>query len=215
MAESLNYYTKVYDQFLPDDICDAYVENFEETLKKDAEEVKQSSICTGPVRPDGHQICGNCNCQRMNPMGFDRFDHLNTFTMPRFQNILEQYKKDINLHTSQWPKTTDWEEFRMKRFLCGEGKLEDEQFDLHVDVTSHKGAKRLLILMVYLNNDFTGGETIFPIFNDAIKPIKGRLIMFPPTWNYLHKGNPPLKPGFAKYFLMTYVNYALSEQNEQ
>lgn len=207
MADQLNHYTKVYNDFLDAEICDAYVSKFEETMAADAEEVEETGICVGPIRPDGHQICGNCNCQRMNPMGFDRFDHLNALVMPKFQSILERYKKDVNLHQTQWPNKFGWEELRMKRFLCGTGKENDEQFGEHVDVITHEGAKRILILMVYLNDDFEEGETVFPIFGDSVKPVKGRLIMFPPTWTYVHRGNPPRLPGYAKYFLMTYLNY--------
>jgi len=211
----INYYTKVYDNFLDDEICDAFVSSFEETLRVDGEEVKNTSICTGPVRPDGHQICGNCNCQRMNPMGFDRFDKLNNSALIKFQDALEWYKRDANLLKFQWPKKFGWEEFRMKRFLCGTGSENDEQFKDHVDVQTHEGAKRFLILMVYLNDDFNGGETVFPILGDTIKPVKGRLLMFPPTWNYLHRGNPPIKPGYAKYFLMTYLNYVMGDSDEE
>ena len=95
----------------------------------------------------------------------------------------------------------------MKRFLVSDGSSESEQFGNHVDVTSHAGGKRVLILMVYLNDDFNGGETVFPIFNDSVKPKKGGILLFPPMWMYLHRGNPPLAPGYAKYFLMTYLNY--------
>tara|TARA_R100001377_G_C3176669_1_gene105049 strand:+ start:39 stop:680 length:642 start_codon:yes stop_codon:yes gene_type:complete len=206
-ADQLNHYTRVYDGFLDAEVCDAYVNNFEETMRVDAKEVEETGICVGPVRPDGHQICGNCNCQRMNPMEFDRFDHLNKLVMPKFQLSVEQYKWDVNIHRTQFPAKIGWEEFRMKRFLCGEGDENDEQFKDHVDITSHAGAKRILILMVYLNDDFAGGETVFPILGDSVKPVKGRLIMFPPTWTYLHRGNPPMMPGYAKYFLMTYLNY--------
>ena len=62
-------------------------------------------------------------------------------------------------------------------------------------------------IIVYLNDDFVGGETEFPVLGDKVKPKKGKLLVFPPMWNYLHRGNPPLKPGYAKYFLMTYLNY--------
>ena len=65
----------------------------------------------------------------------------------------------------------------------------------------------MLILMVYLIDDFGGGETVFPLISDSIKPKKGSILMFPPMWMYLHRGNPPLAPGYAKYFLMTYLNY--------
>ena len=38
MAQKLNFYTRLYDNFLDDEMCDAYVAAFEETMKKDAEE---------------------------------------------------------------------------------------------------------------------------------------------------------------------------------
>ena len=93
MAKELNFYTRLYDNFMSNKMCDDYVSAFEETMKRDAEEVKKTSICTGPVRPDGHQICGNCNCQRMNPMGFDRFADLNNNAMKSFLSIVDTYKK--------------------------------------------------------------------------------------------------------------------------
>ena len=200
--QNLNWYTRTYPNFLDDELCDAYVQMFEETLEKDAEEVNKTSICTGPVRPDGHQICGNCNCQRMNPMGFDRFEHLNTLAMSKFTKVIDNYKKDVSLHKAQWPDKYGWEELRMKRFLCDSG----EQFGNHVDVLSREGAKRFLILMVYLNDNFDNGETEFPVFGDKIKPEKGKLVVFPPLWQFMHRGNPPTN-GYAKYFIMTYLNY--------
>ena len=105
----------------------------------------------------------------------------------------------------------------MKRFLVSNVGEEAEQFGDHVDVTSHAGGKRMLILMVYLNDDFGGGETVFPHFGDSIKPKKGSILMFPPMWMYLHRGNPPRSPSKrgAKYFVMTHLNYMdLSVVNE-
>ena len=71
---ALNHYTKVYDNFLSDNVCDQYVRCFEETMVKDRAEVIDTSICYGKeVGAAGQPICGNCNSQRMNPMVFDRF----------------------------------------------------------------------------------------------------------------------------------------------
>jgi len=205
---ALNHYTKVYDNFLSDNVCDQYVKYFEETMVKDRAEVIDTSICYGKeVGAAGQPICGNCNCQRMNPMGFDRFIPLNKIALNQFLDVVDRYIKDVDLHKSQWPVNYGYEEFRMKRFLVSDGGPDSEQFKDHVDVTSHEGGKRFLIMMVYLNDDFEGGETVFPVLGDTITPKKGRLLLFPPTWNYLHHGNPPLKPGYAKYFLMTYLNY--------
>ena len=35
--------------------------------------------------------------------------------------------------------------------------------------------------------------------------IKGRLLMFPPTWNYLHAGLQPVKK--SKYIVGSYLHY--------
>ena len=206
--QALNWYTRTYPNFLDDELCDAYVQTFEETMEKDADEVRNTSICYGPqVGAGGQPICGNCNCQRMNPMGFDRFEHLNKLAMDKFVKIAGQYKKDVKLHKSQWPDKYGWEELRMKRFLVSEGGPDAEQFKEHVDVFNREGAKRFLILMVYLNDDFDNGETEFTIFGDKVKPETGKILIFPPLWQYLHRGNPPTGNSYAKYFLMTYLNY--------
>ena len=145
----LNFYTRLYDDFLPVDVCKEYVSMFEKTMREEPERVEKEGICTGPVRPDGHQICGNCNCQRMSPNAFDGFSQLNEEALARFRNVVVQYKKDIGLHSTQWPKDYGYEEFRMKRFLVSNGSTESEQFKEHTDVFNHDSARRFLIMMVY------------------------------------------------------------------
>lgn len=91
------HYIRTYKNFFDDELCDSYVHAFEETMQKDSEKVEKTSICTGPTRPDGHRICGSCNCQRINPMGFDRFDNLNKLALSKFQDAVETYKRDVAL----------------------------------------------------------------------------------------------------------------------
>ena len=46
--QTLNWYTRTYPNFLDDELCDAYVQTFEETMEKDADEVSNTSFCYGP-----------------------------------------------------------------------------------------------------------------------------------------------------------------------
>ena len=88
--QTLNWYTRTYPNFFEAELCDAYVQTFEETMEKDKEEVFSTSICYGESKGAGGQpICGNCNCQRMNPMGFDRFIPLNKIALNQFLNIVD------------------------------------------------------------------------------------------------------------------------------
>ena len=103
---ALSHYIRTYDNFLSDNVCDQYVKYFVETMVKDKAEVIDTSICYGKeVGAAGQPICGNCNCQRMNTMGFDRFEHLNTLALSKLQKCLDVYKKDVDLHHNSWPKT--------------------------------------------------------------------------------------------------------------
>jgi prolyl 4-hydroxylase len=42
----------------------------------------------------------------------------------------------------------------------------------------YDGNDRLYTFIIYLNDDYTGGETIFPIINKVIKPEKGKAVLF-------------------------------------
>ena len=200
MTSDINFYSRAYDNFLEPNICDEYIKLYEQTLKEEADRVKELDLC---YEKDGTKICNQCTCMRVNIMKHDRFKELNKMVLKKFMSAVEKYKQDVNLHSIQWPKKYGWEEFKIKRYVIGK----DEEFKHHVDVTSHSTAKRFLVLMIYLNDNFNEGETIFPVFGDTIKPKKGRLFMFPPLWPYLHAGKLPKRPGFAKYFLGSYLNY--------
>ena len=49
---------------------------------------------------------------------------------------------------------------------------------------------RILTFIWYLNDVELGGETEF--LNFKIKPTAGKLLLFPATWTYLHRGNMPI-----------------------
>jgi hypothetical protein len=49
---------------------------------------------------------------------------------------------------------------------------------------------RVLTYIWYLNDVDEGGETFF--LHGKIKPKKGKFVLFPATWTYLHKGNMPI-----------------------
>ena len=46
-SEPLNWYTRTYLNFLDDELCDAYIQMFEETMEKDKDVVFDTSICYG------------------------------------------------------------------------------------------------------------------------------------------------------------------------
>ena len=45
---------------------------------------------------------------------------------------------------------------------------------------------------MYLNDVDVGGETEFPDWNIAVKPEKGKVLLFPCNYLFKHKGNVPI-----------------------
>jgi len=114
-------------------------------------------------------------------------------------DYIQIYMEDLDLGPD-FPQKYAFEEFRMKRY----SKVVDEFRD-HVDVQDHSSARRFLVMFLYLNDGFTGGETTFPKLDLAITPKCGSILMFPPTWQYRHAGQPTTDG--AKYIVGSYLHY--------
>ena len=64
---------------------------------------------------------------------------------------------------------------------------------------------RSLSLVAFLNDNFTGGNLVFPRFNVNIQPKAGSVIMFPSNYPYLHIAEPVgEKDNTVKYSLVTW-----------
>jgi len=67
------------------------------------------------------------------------------------------------------------------------------------------GNSRVLSLVAFLNDDFSGGELEFPKFDLKIKPEAGSCVIFPSNFPYLHIANPAgVEDGTVKYSLVTW-----------
>ena len=126
-----------------------------------------------------------------------------------FQDYIVHYKIDCNVYDKMWPEKYGYEAVRMKRYLDNDY----DRFDPHVDVLNYETSRRFLAFFIYLNDVEEGGETKFLNINTPgtyipyeVKPKRGRLLMFPPTWQYYHAGLKPVS-GY-KYIIHSYCHYA-------
>lgn len=63
-------------------------------------------------------------------------------------------------------------------------------YDWHHDYWIDPRGTRILTFMWYLNGVELGGETEF--LNSRVQPETGKLVIFPSTWQYLHRALPPI-----------------------
>ncbi len=78
-------------------------------------------------------------------------------------------------------------------------------FHWHDDFAiSETGNVRMIAMLIYLNDISIGGGgyTEF-ISGKKVRPSAGRILMFPATWNFIHRGVPPKKN--KKYIISTYL----------
>ena len=177
-------YIKVYDDVLPKMHCETLIEKFEANTDQQISTDLKNHRHFLEININQHQDWKNM------------VDGL--YTTLRVH--VERYRKDCNIKVKQWPDKFGFEQIRFKRYLPND----KDEFKEHVDVGDYNSARRFLAMFLYLNNNFDG-RTTFSEYDMQVYPKAGRLLMFPPTWTYLHAGlKPKLEP---KYIIGSYLHY--------
>ena len=169
---------QVFDHVLPEDLCYNLIQLFENTEEHQEYLNKDNKPCFTQL-----------NINNSNP-------DIVPFLVKYVQKTYGMYSVEVN--KKFLPRLKHLEEFRIKRYLPNG----EERFDEHVDVATYDTAKRCLAFLFYLND--SDGLTDFPEQDVTIDPKCGRVIVFPPTWEYPHAGLPPTN---TKYILSTYIHY--------
>lgn len=65
---------------------------------------------------------------------------------------------------------------------------------------ARRGVDRDITCVLYLNDDYEGGELYFDFFKSHIKPNKGDLLIYPTTWQYTHGVKPVIGNRYAIVF---------------
>ena len=82
----------------------------------------------------------------------------------------------------------------------------------HGYFTNDLDKDRLLAWMVYLNDDYEGGETEFNYLSKRIKPKKGTLLMWPTGFTHTHRGGMVISGN--KYILTGWIHFAGMNTNQ-
>tara|TARA_B100000287_G_scaffold407612_1_gene433188 strand:+ start:586 stop:1131 length:546 start_codon:yes stop_codon:yes gene_type:complete len=180
----MDKFIKTYDNVVDDKTCHAIMGIFDSCSSQER------------VDNDGRPTFTQVNLNSL--PDYKTFTQLLTY---KFIDIMKDYKKEYPEYSEWWPHKLFFEQLRVKKY---EPDSEDF-FNLHVDVQDHPSAKRYLAFLLYLNHGFDGGATKFPYHNVSVAPEMGKVLVFPPTWQYPHMGLPV--SGKPKYIMSTYLHY--------
>jgi len=81
--------------------------------------------------------------------------------------------------------------YQMQKYISNVGVYKYHH-DSHYAKDEPTTQTRILTFIWYLNTVNEGGETEFFNGRIKIKPEKGKLLLFPSTWTFMHKGNTPI-----------------------
>ena len=175
---SFNSFIKVYDNTLTDEFCR------DVCLKMDSDDRKELGVFGRNKKTDPN--FKSSFDLRISGL-FDWQEEDNVF-FTTISDFLKKYQNDIQ--TSTGGKFSSWDPedyfsdtgYQVKVYNPG------GHYDWHQDyvIDCYNGVRELTFIW-YLNDDFDEGETEF--FNgDKIIPKIGRLLIFPSSWMYVHKG---------------------------
>ena len=177
-------YIRVYDNVLPEESCKTLIEKFE-------------------INTDQHVSTDLDGHRHFTEININQHNDWQNFVQGLYGSLkpyIERYKKDCDIKDKQWPDKYGFEQIRFKRYLPND----KDEFKEHVDVGDYASARRFLVFFLYLNNNFDG-RTSFSEYDMEVWPKAGRLLMFPPTWTYLHTGHKPKLQ--SKYIIGSYLHY--------
>lgn len=124
------------------------------------------------------------------------FTNFNNFIVKRLNNIGRNFKQFY-----LWPGNN--EDYNSSSIILTKYFKESGGYDYHNDYIFGDKNTRVMTFIIYLGNVHEGGETKFLHQNKKVKPLCGRLLMFPPTHNYIHIGLPPISND--KYIITSFL----------
>ena len=122
-----------------------------------------------------------------------------TSLLVNFEMAFKHYEEHTDVSNAFGLKNLRYTQLKIQKTLPTEG--------YHIWHVEHgKGFEnetRALVFAIFLNDVEEGGETEFLHFSQRVKPKAGRIVIWPASFPYVHRGNPPLSG--EKYLLTSWL----------
>lgn len=173
---------------LPPVFCDAVIERFE-------------------AQPE-YQYAGRVGQLRTEDPGVKRTTDLVVSNKPDWKDVDQMFFGSLAAAIKEFRETYPYfkgpfkdEGYQVQRYRPG------EYYHWHVDGGSHELSQRQLVALWYLNDvPGPGGETAFLYQDVAVRPERGKLVLFPPFWTHEHRA--AVMQAGVKYIATTWVIFA-------
>lgn len=181
----------IYDGYIPDVECDKAINFFknENALNKAYDRLQSE----------------NSPLTKKNDKAITLSEHVDTWfenfkpLLVNFDMALRHYQDATGILSSYGIDGFKYTSLKIQKTLPTQG--------YHVWHLEHgcgrDNSERALVFTIYLNDVEEGGETEFLHQSIRAKPVKGRCVIWPAAFPYVHRGNPPLQG--EKYIMTSWL----------
>jgi hypothetical protein len=188
-------YIYVKNNSISNDVCDNLIELFE----NDA-----SHLVYDGVTHDGNVS------EIKKTRDLVLFPNINKYDDELFKELTLNISSYINNISNKYGvvmiplRNTNDTGFQIQKYIANHGLYNHHHDTYFIKKNNSYTQMRLLTFIWYLNTVDEGGETEFFNGRLKIKPEKGKIVIFPATWTYVHRGNMPISGD--KYILTGWFN---------
>jgi len=177
-------YIRIYDNTLPDDLCDQIIAAYE----ADSEGHQPGRTISGVDLQTSIRTVLMIGSRMETPAGAERWAALDKAIHNILVGSWSKYISDVptGFYISGTAKIED-SGYHIQKYDKGRG-----YFRRHIDSSSFTVAFRVAAAIIYLNTVEVGGGTRFPDRDITVDCVKGRILWFPATWTYEHEGLMPV-----------------------
>jgi len=197
MNYEINDFIGVFDNFMPEDYIDAYLNQFTECEKQGLTYSR-----TDGSHHQKHSVDDNaldiCDFPFYNS-SFNLQSTSKFFREVFFHEVYPLYTNKYSILNTLAPHA--FFGLKIQKTLPGQG-----YHVWHPEICNGSTRSRMLAVMMYLNDVEQGGETEFLYQAQRVQPKRNRIVVWPASFTHTHRGNPPLSG--EKYILTGWIEWA-------
>ena len=185
MKEEYKDFIGIYDESVPVDLCNVFVENWEEAKKNE-------TIMDCSVKNEAGELENTRSLQRKDEVAFVYPLSSTIYPIPPVKAYFSRLQKCFNCYMERYSiefyGALFNDVFKIHKVRKSEG-----YHKWHYEKSSPENIDRVMAYMTYLEAPKEGGETEFLHQSLRIDPIVGKTLIWPAGYTHMHRGNPPLE----------------------
>lgn len=181
---TITHYIRIYENFLSHELCDQMIHH---------------------LHSSSHKAYQDHDYLRREESALNLYKSPDLFNIVRNKiiQVYNQYKQDIGSSSSNLFQCNTLEFPNIVAYKPSSERK--EQFSNHVDGWHFDSCSRQISIIMYLSDLAEGGSTTFPLLNYKVNPVKGKVLVFPSNFMFMHCAEPPISD--VKYACIAWLHF--------